>query len=565
MKLSEWILKQLSLLHCDHVFLVPGGEIDPLVAALGAQTEIKPIVACHEEGAGFMADGYARVGAELGVCMGIGGPGAANLLPAILAASSDRTKLLCLTGGSATTIAGKGGFQDSSVDGTDDAILIKAVARYSEACHIADQVPRKWQAALRSIYGSLPGAAHLTIPSDLQDSNISPQVIDYVSLSATRRLIDTKALDEMIQKYLLHTKVAILVGRGAELSHAQNALQTFVERYQIPFACTFAAKGLLPETHPLCLGMFGYAGHKRAIETLLSNDVETLIILGSSMNARDTLCWSKELLQGKVLIQIDYDAAMLDRNYPVTFTIQSDCTGALEYLNQQTLSPLVKTMSARQDWIKKISQLPLFYDIERMQTQVVPLDPAQLINTVNELMPDDTICFIDSGAHRAFAGHYWITKPGGRVISATNIGPMGWAIPAAIGGKIAAPDQPVVVITGDGCMRMHGMEIATAARYQIPVIFLVTNNQALGNVYLREKNVNAGAIDMTRLPDVDWAKFGNVLGVDGVTVREPNEISPAIKHALAVKKPFIINAITNRDIPTPIEPYREMVREWFDS
>src|SRR5579863_3101620 len=182
MKLSDWILQQLTLLHCDHVFLVPGGELDPLVAALGAQKTITPIVACHEEGAGFMADGYARVSDRLGVCMGIGSPGAANLVPAILAASSDRTKLLCLTGGSATTIAGKGGFQDSSIDGTDDALLIKPVARYSEACHIAEQVPRKWQAALQAIYRDLPGTAHLTVPCDLQEIDISPMEIDYASL-----------------------------------------------------------------------------------------------------------------------------------------------------------------------------------------------------------------------------------------------------------------------------------------------------------------------------------------------------------------------------------------------
>jgi acetolactate synthase-1/2/3 large subunit len=565
MKLSEWILQQLNQLGCDHVFLVPGGELDPLVAALGAQKSIRPIVACHEEGAGFMADGYARAREQLGVCMGIGAPGAANLVPALLAAGSDRSKLLCLTGGSATRIAGKGGFQDSSVDGSNDALLIKTVVRYSEACHLAGQVPRKWQEALQAIHSTLPGVAHLTLPRDLQEASITPSEIDYATICAQRRLIDIPALNELRDKYLNGTHIALLIGRGSVLSHSQDALRAFVERYQIPFALTFAAKGLLPETHPLCLGMFGYSGHRRAIETLLGHELETLLVLGSSMNARDTLCWSKEIAKGKKVIQIDCDSSMLQRNYPVTYALQADCAGALEYLNQQSLPGLNATLEARRDWVKKLAQIPLFYETEAQFRPGPPLEPSELIKAVNGLMPDNTLCFIDSGAHRAFAGHFWLTKPGGRVISATNIGPMGWAIPAAIGGQLAAPDKRVLVITGDGCMRMHGMEVSTAARYQVPVIFLISNNQALGNVYLREKEVNAGAVEMTRLPDIDWVQFGRALGVDGVTVHQTKDLRPALEAALAAKRPFIIDAITNRDAATPVEPYQEMVKEWMES
>ncbi len=555
MILAEWIIQQLELLRCGHVFLVPGLELEPLISVLGAQTAIQPIVTSHEEGAGFMADGYARVRNQMGVCLAIGAPGAANLVPALLAASSDRTKLFCITGGSATKIAGK-------VDDIDDALLMKPATRYSESCQLISQVPKKWQAALQAIHGNLPGAAHLALPRDLQLAEIQPEKLDY-HFFKTRHLADTHALDHVIKRYLQKEKVALLVGRGAVLSHAEKALQTFVERYQIPFALTFAAKGLLPETHPLCLGMFGYAGHKRAIETLLSDEIETLLILGSSLNARDTLCWSKELQRGKTLVQIDLDNTMLHRNYPVTYAVQSDCTATLDYFNQATLTDLTKTQPARSSWVKKLMKIPLFYDIARMNSEATPLEPAHLIATVNQLMPDNTICYIDSGAHRAFAGHYWITKPGGNVISATNIGPMGWAISAAIGGKLAAPEHPVLVITGDGCMRMHGMEIATAARYQIPVIFLISNNDALGDMYLREKKVNKGAREMTLLTDIDWVLFGKALGVEGVTIREAKEIPRVIEQALSLNKPFIINAITNRDAPAPIEPYQELVKDWL--
>jgi acetolactate synthase-1/2/3 large subunit len=566
MILADWIIQQLTLLRCGHVFLVPGGEIDPLVTALGAQSEIKTIVTSHEEGAGFMADGYARMHNQLGVCLSIGAPGAANMVPALLAASSDRTKLLCLTGGSAMDIAGKSGFQDNAIDGTNDALLMKPATRYSEACHVTEHVPRKWQAALQAVFGNLPGAAHLTLPRDLQMEKITSEKLDYSGICQPRFLVDVHALDYLAKKYLHKEKIAFLVGRGAVLSHASDALKTFVEHYHIPFALTFSAKGLLPETHPLCLGMFGYAGHKRAIETLLSSDIDTLIILGCSLNARDTLCWSKELQRNKTLVQIDLDNTMLHRNYPVTYAVQSDCVAALDYFNQKSLPKLTKTIPARKAWLKELSQISLFYNKTHLQQEAGELlEPGYLIARVNQLMPENTICYIDSGAHRAFAGHYWITKPGGKIISATNIGPMGWAISAAIGGKLAAPEHPVLVITGDGCMRMHGMEIATAARYQVPVIFLISNNDALGNVYLREKKENSGAMEMTILSDIDWVLFGKAFGVDGVTVREASEIPQAVEMALSLNKPFIINAITNRDAMTPVEPYEEMVKEWLDS
>jgi acetolactate synthase-1/2/3 large subunit len=139
---------------------------------------------------------------------------------------------------------------------------------------------------------------------------------------------------------------------------------------------------------------------------------------------------------------------------------------------------------------------------------------------------------------------------------------MGWAIAAAIGGKLASPTTPVVVLTGDGCMHMHGMEIATAARYQIPVLFVVSNNSALGNVYMRARKANAGAAAMTRLPTIDWAAFGKVLGAGGRRVATPDALAPALEEACACDGPFVLDVITPNDCPTPIGPYQAMAAEY---
>ena len=159
---------------------------------------------------------------------------------------------------------------------------------------------------------------------------------------------------------------------------------------------------------------------------------------------------------------------------------------------------------------------------------------------------------VDSGAHRAFAGHYWESYEPRTYISATNLGPMGWAMPAAVGVQCARPDRRVAVITGDGCMHMQGIEVATAARYGLPVIYVVINNAALGNVWLRAHNEGPVPAELTSLPDLDWAGFGRSLGANGITVKTPAELDAAFAQALANKGPTVIDVKANKIYGTPV-------------
>jgi Thiamine pyrophosphate enzyme, C-terminal TPP binding domain len=225
----------------------------------------------------------------------------------------------------------------------------------------------------------------------------------------------------------------------------------------------------------------------------------------------------------------------LGRDYPIHRGVIGDCREALRLLLSYAGGPLqslAASATVRKPWTSSLKAVPAFYDVENMNSGAAPVHPARLVAEMRRVLPRETILFVDSGAHRAFAGHYWQSYGPGGVRSATNLGPMGWAIPAAIGGKLAKPASPVVVITGDGCMRMHGIEVATAARYGIPVIFVVSNNSALGNVYLRARKANPGAAEMTLLPTVDWAAFGRVLGLSGCHVEAPDGLAPALEEAL---------------------------------
>jgi len=563
---AQFLLQCLRDQGLGHVFLVPGGHIDPLVAELGKGAGPQAIVAAHEEGAGFMADGYARIGGKFGVCMCIGGPGAGNILPAAIAAMSDRSRVLFITGDVPTTLQGRGAFQDGSMEGTRDSGFLRLATQFSEEVELISQFPRQLAAAFRAMGGVPPGPVHLSIPTDLQTAELPADTSFPAPSAEPSRPVDLAALVRTVERVLASAgKLAILAGRGCVASNAGEALRAFAETYEVPVATTFAAKGVLPYDHRLSLGMFGYSGTNRAISTLLGGNLDVLLVLGSSMNLRDTLYWSRELAARTQIIQVDIDPTMLGRDYPVPHTIVGDCQQTLEQLcgfAAGPLRPLADSAPARRKWAAELKALPAHFDGKNLSSDATPIHPARLIGEMRRAPPRDTILFVDSGAHRAFAGHYWESFGPGGVCSATNLGPMGWAIPAAIGGKLACPDAPVAVITGDGCMRMHGMEIATAARYRVPVLFVVSNNSALGNVYLRAKKANAGAAEMTMLPEVDWAAFGRVLGAGGARVEAPGDLAAALREAVAAPGPFVLDVVTQRDCLTPVSPYNTMAAEY---
>lgn len=561
MLVSDWLFQSFQKLGLKHVFLVPGGEIDPLVVALGKTMTPTPIVACHEEGAGFMADGYARTSQEgYGVSLTIGAPGAGNGLPAALAASSDRSSVLFITGGSSTKFFDLATFQESDASGTADTAFFRPTVRFTKTIKGGNTVSKTLQDALNYMWTTLPGPTHVSLPTDVQTTEVNQ--IEDLKNPLKNTFVDFEKAKKIAQDVLSNnTKVVALIGRGSVLSRSHKTLLSFLETFRIPFATTFSAKGYLPEDHPLALGMFGYAGNQRATRALIEEEGEVVLVLGASLNQRDTYFWDKAFGQGKTLIQVDCNTTMVGRNYPVSDSIVADINSLCDYWlteKEHLLGGLASTTEERQNWNQSVLQkIPLYYDTENLNSNQTPIHPARIIEAMNNCLPDNTLLFIDSGAHRAFAGHYWYCKKQRSICSATRLGPMGWAIPASVGGKVANPDRTVVTITGDGCMRMHGIEIATAAKHKLPIIFIVSNNSALGNVYLRMLGENKGAADLTSLSTVDWVKFGQSLGADGVRVEKPDDLEGVLKKGLASSVPFVIDVITDAKAKTPIAPYAD--------
>ena len=555
----DFILEALAAEGADHLFMVPGGLIDPFLPALGRQSALTPIVAAQEGGAAYMADGYARASGNFGPALCIGGPGLANAVTAVATAQTDGSPVLLISGEVSTLLEGLGMFQDASPQTLDDVAILKPIVRYSSSVDNPKSLPHLLKHAMLQLRTRPSGPVHLSLPGDCLIGELSagyapvdPALSHPASLSLTGAESSLRHFDGPSPP----VKIAILAGAGVEHADAARALRQFAELWRIPVATTLRGKGVFPEDHALSLGVFGYAGTHHSRMALLGAPLDLLIILGSGLNERDTM---------HEALQISPSAAISVNLLPASIGMHArgggvvgDCGAYIRYLLDQSdrLRPsLAATLEGRAAWLSDIRSRDRLQDIENCVSDAVPIHPARVVSELRKVFPRDGVLLVDSGAHRAFAGHYWEAYEPRTYVSATNLGPMGWAIAAATGVQCALPKRRVAVITGDGCMRMNGIEVATAARYQLPIVFVVINNAALGNVWLRAHSLGAAPDELTRLPDHDWSAFAQALGCRGETVREPGELALAFERALESAGPCVIDVKADKTFKTPVKDW----------
>lgn len=560
---ARFILRTIQAEGVDKLFMFVGGLIDPFLPEICAEHGLEPIVAANETGAVFAADGYARASGQFGAALMIGGPGAANAVPGMAAAYADRSPLLLITGETDTAHEGRGSFQDASALGLNDLRFFGSVTDYNEIVPAPEALRQTLRDAFRTMRaGEHP--VHVSVPRNVQTAEIGEPAWDSTAQVARPRPLDREALRSYAEGVLSQaTRIGILAGAGVAESEAFAALKTLAEKYRIPVATTFHAKGALPENHELSLGMFGYAGHPSAIELFTGGEIETTLVIGSSLNQRDTMAWSKAFTPPRGILQVDIHPEMLGRNYPVQHPVLGDARAALNFLAEADTpwaAALAATAPEREKWARKYLARPRFLDAANMTSEAIPIHPARVIAEARLALPYKVCVLIDSGAHRAFAGHYFPIYEANTLFSATGTGPMGWAISAAVGVSVARPGVPTVVFTGDGCMLQQGLEIQTAARHRLPILYVVFNNQALGNVYLRQKRFGPGPAALCELPRHDWASIARGFGLEGRSVTKPADLAPALADFANHPRPILLDVICDRDAATPVGPWLQAVR-----
>lgn len=542
----ELLVRQLEAEGVEYVFGIPGGPLMPLYEALFARNQIQPILTKHEEGAAFMADGYARVRGSLGVCCATTGPGATNALTGIACSYSDSTPVMLLTAQVATASFGKGALQESTAQGVDIVSIYSPVTKFSAMIPSAEKTGEMTRRALRTALSGRPGPVHINIPADIARKSVPLEILPPNRYRGSRPAIALSEVAEAVNWILNAKHPVILAGHGIECSGAWEELKRFAEMTNIPVATTPKGKGVFPENHRLSLGVFGFAGHQRAMDYLLSDEVDVLIVIGSSLGDWQTNSWDPRLQPSKALIQIDIDPLEIGKNYPVEIGIVADARETLLSLTTFIQSS-GKTMIS--SFVEK------FAGEDSLDTQPSTgkrLHPADLMAVMQDVLPEDTILFVDNGSCINWGIHCFQAKQPGSFQIGLGMASMGHAVAAAIGGKLAAPDRTVVALVGDGAFAMNGMEIHTAAEYNIPVIWIVLNNAGHGLVHLGERYQFGSKFDISsfRKP-VDFCKLAESLGVKSFHAETANTFAKALREALASNVPCVIDVHVDIDVLPP--------------
>lgn len=535
-EVCDWITDQGIF----HVFIVPGLQIEHLVWEIAQTKALRSIYGCHELGTGFMADGYSRVSGKPGISISIGGPGAAYMLASSIVSRVDDSSVLYITGDVSTAYKNRFCFQDTGMYGTRDREGYKALVDFSEAILAPGDAAGVLDRISFQLGRKLP--AHLVIPCDIQKENVLPADSEVSAASDSVAPYGDHYHDADTVAGVLVNAIGesrnpvILAGHRLSVNNGEASLRSFVDTTGIAVATTYSAKGVVPEDHPLSLGIFGYAGTRRSFEAILLNDCDLLIILGADLSERNTLGFDRRFLPGaRKCIYIDTKKQREDPewNGSERFVVR-DIAGVLRSARTQYGS----TGKKRYLPSPVVSADAGLAETPASDNAVMTLESA--IRRLHGILPPETLCFVDSGAHRVVAAHAWVATEPGTFFTSSQVAPMGWAICAAIGAKLARPGSPVVVITGDGCMRMHGMEIATAVRYRLPILYLVSNNCSY-SVLKQRASARFGETDIGRLPLIDWSGFARSIGAEGCVVTDEKEMDPVFERAKMAKGPFIID------------------------
>ena len=529
---SEIIIECLKEQGVDTVFGYPGGTILNVYDALYKhQDEIKHILTSHEQGASHAADGYARATGKVGVCMATSGPGATNLVTGIATAYMDSIPMVAITANVAKPALGRDSFQEIDIAGVTMPIT-KHNFIVKEAEDIADTLREAFHIAASGRPG--PVLVDITKDATAETAEYTKQTPKPVTKAKTEiNDADVKKVIKLINKA---KKPYIFIGGGIIASNAESELKEFVEKVDAPVCDTLMGKGAFDANDSHYTGMIGMHGTKTSNFGVTQCDL--LIAIGVRFSDRVTGN-AKKFANNAKIIHIDIDAAEVNKNIKTDASIIGDAKEILAKLNAE----LEKT--DRSEWNAFIEESKQKYPLTYNQDG---LTGPFIIETLYKVTNGDAIITTEVGQHQMWAAQFYkYTKPR-TFISSGGLGTMGYGLGAAIGAKMGNPDKVVCNIAGDGCFRMNMNEIATAARYNIPVVQIVVNNHVLGMVRQWQTLFYDKRYSNTILNDsVDFVKLAEAMGATGFRVTKKEELADTLKKAIELNKPVVIDCLIDSD------------------
>ncbi len=529
---AEVILECLIEQQVEKVFGYPGGAILPFYDALLKYPQIEHILTVHEQGAAHAADAYARVSGKVGVCVATSGPGATNLITGIANAFLDSVPMIVITGQVPTQMIGGDVFQEVDITGismpiTKHNFLIKHPNQLADTIRLAFNIAQSGR----------PGPVLIDIPRDVQTSFMDYQQQQPIEIKVVQP--DLVKLETALGIIQAAKRPVVLIGGGVINAGAKNILQKLIEKTKLPVVSSLMGLSGIDGDNPCFLGMSGLHGQEAANRAVAASDV--LLAVGCRFNDRVT--GNKHIYaQDKQVIHFDIDYAEVDKNINTCLGIIGDLAASLTYLNDNL------EYQPKEIWWECIRNW------EATKTQQVNSTQLYFMLLSEIIYDKNIIVCTDVGQHQMWAAQNIKLKGERTFITSGGLGSMGFGIPAAMGAAFAKPEKPTICISGDGGFKMTSHELYTIARYNLPVISIVMNNQALGMIKQLQTVQFEERFSQCCLPaEFNYQKYAEAFGISGYQVKNHQEFEQVLKNALQEAKPCIIEVVlSTQDMVMPM-------------
>ena len=530
---AEILIDALVEQGVDTIFGYPGGAVLNIYDALYKNSDrIRHILTAHEQGAAHAADGYARATGKVGVCLATSGPGATNLVTGIATAYMDSIPMVAITGNVGTSLIGRDSFQEVYIAG-----ITMPITKHNFVVRDVEDLADTVRDAFRIAASGRPGPVLIDIPKDITAAKCEFIPKGKVEINETYEISDEE-MQTVADMIAASERPMIYYGGGVETSDAGDMLLQLQRKADIPSAHTMMAIGCIPDTEPLSLGMIGMHGTVSAAWAVERCDL--LVCIGARFSDR-VATNTKRFAPSAKVIHIDIDNAEINKNIGVDYAIVSDAETFLE-----KVMPYIK--EAKHDaWRAQIAEWQTKLDYVPKDDESV-IHPHQLLRTVAEETPEDTIIATDVGQHQLWSAQYNGRKHVRQFLTSGGLGTMGFGYGAAIGAQVAFPDRTVVHITGDGSFHMNLNEICTAVSYNLPVITIIMNNRVLGNVRQWQTMFYGSRYSQTDPHrKTDYVKLADAFGARGFRVSNIAELRDALREAMKRTGPVLIDAQIDKD------------------
>ena len=530
---SEILIDALVEQGVDTIFGYPGGAVLNIYDALYKNSDrIHHILTAHEQGAAHAADGYARSTGRVGVCLATSGPGATNLVTGIATAYMDSIPMVAITGNVGTSLIGRDSFQEVYIAG-----ITMPITKHNFVVRHVEELADTVREAFRIAQSGRPGPVLIDIPKDVTGAECEFIPKGKVEVHETYDISEEqlKTVAEMLDKA---ERPFIYYGGGVELSDAGEALLALMRKAEVPSAHTMMAIGCVPDNDPLSLGMIGMHGTVSADWAVERSDL--LLCIGARFSDR-VATNTGHFAPGARIIHVDIDAAEINKNIDTTYSVVSDAKTFLE-----KVLPYVKE-NKHTAWLTQIAEWRQKIDYRAKDDESV-IHPHQLLRTVTEETPEDTIIATDVGQHQLWSAQYNGRRHPRQFLTSGGLGTMGFGYGAAVGAQIAFPGRTVVHITGDGSFHMNLNEICTAVSYKLPIITIIMNNRVLGNVRQWQTMFYGGRYSQTDPHrKTDYVKLADAFGAVGYRVTNIAELREALRKAQQSEGPVLIDCQIDKD------------------